>query len=127
MLLLFSWPKYLALRGDIGDCEEVELPESGVVDRARFNGLLGDTRARVMREGGAVLVALADRSESLTPGRRGVCVCAGDNCGALAISDEFTVGGADEGGCGIGRCCSGVVASRRLGDFGELSRELAGP
>lgn len=127
MLLLFSWPKNLALRGDIGDCEEVEFPESGVVDRARFNGLLGEARARVMRDGGAVLVALADRSESLTPGRRGVCVCAGDNCGALVRNDEFTDGGADEGGCNTGRCCSGVVASRRFGDFGELCRELVGP
>lgn len=39
---------------------------------ARLRGLLGDTRARASRDGEAVLTDLADRSESLEPGRRGV-------------------------------------------------------
>ena len=90
---MFSCPTNRALGGDAGECEEVEFPESDVALKARFSGLLGEARVRVMREEGAVLALLADRSESLTPGRRGVC--AGDRCGALARNDEPTAGGAD--------------------------------
>lgn len=111
VVLLFSCPTNRPRGDDVGEREEAEFPESGVVLKARFNGLLGEARALVMREGGAVFTLLADRSESLTPGRRGVC--AGDRCGALARNDEPTAGGADCGGFGSGRCCSGVVAANR--------------
>lgn len=124
LLLLFSCPANLGLGEDGGEREEVEFPESGVALKARFNGLFGDARVRVMREAGAVFVLLADRSESLTPGRRGVC--AGDRCGALARNDEPTAGGADEGGFSTGRCWSGVVTGRRLGDS-EPCRVLLEP
>jgi hypothetical protein len=49
-----------------------ELPLSGAVMRALFNGLFGDTRARVSGLDGDVFAALADRNESLTLGRNGV-------------------------------------------------------
>lgn len=49
-----------------------ELPLSGAVMRALFNGLFGDTRARVSGLDGDVFAALAERNESLTLGRNGV-------------------------------------------------------
>jgi hypothetical protein len=59
LLLLFSCPANLGLGEDGGEREELEFPESGVALKARFNGLLGDARVRVMREGGIVFEPLA--------------------------------------------------------------------
>lgn len=49
-----------------------ELPLSGAVLSALFKGLFGDARARVKGLEGDVFAALADRSDSLTLGRKGV-------------------------------------------------------
>ena len=94
--------------------------------KARFNGLFEDARVRVIREGVVIFELLVEpaRSESLTPGRRGVC--AGDRDGALEETVELTAGGADCGGLSTGRCWSGVVMIRRHGEC-EPCRALSEP
>lgn len=126
-MLLFSWSKNLGPLGEnVGEREELEFPESGVALKARFKGLFEDARVRVMREGvvNFALLAAPDRSESLTPVRRGVC--AGDREGSRERIVELTAGGADCGGLRAERWWSGVVVIRRHGDC-ELCRALSEP
>jgi hypothetical protein len=70
-LLKFSWP----MGGStVRVAEETcaELPESEVTFSARFNGLLGETRARPSGRGDNVLADLVERSDSFELVRRGV-------------------------------------------------------
>lgn len=82
------------MAGGDGEGDVKELPESVVLLKARFTGLLGETRAA--RESGFAEAAFGfpDRSDNLTAERKGVdkfdCECWCDNCGAEAG--------------GIGRC-----------------------
>ena len=71
--VLFSWPGKQAVGGVVESCEA--LPESEVLNRGRFNGLLGEARCRAgCRDGVDVLEDFAERNESLVLGRNGVRV-----------------------------------------------------
>ena len=67
--LLFSWPGRASEAGEGG---VTEFPKSELALKARFNGLLGETR--VVRANGFAVAAfgLAERKESLTPDLKGV-------------------------------------------------------
>jgi len=63
----FSFP---STGSEPDDEDGVEFPESDVMLRARFSGLLGEGRGRIT--GFAAALGRADRSDSLTLERKGV-------------------------------------------------------
>jgi len=112
---VFSCPGE-AVDGGEGEGVYDTLVASGAALKARFRGLLGETRALASgREGEAVFADLAERSDSRTFVRCGVNEdwCEVDACA------EVTAGGAVCGceGARCGRC--GVGPKRRQGDCGE--------
>jgi hypothetical protein len=124
-LLKFSWPiGGSTVRVAEGIC--AELPESEVTFRARFNGLLGETRARPSGRGDNVLADFVERSDSFELVRRGVNTdeyCRIDDDARPDVAGAECVCVEDRFHCDF----CGVERKRRQGDWGEPGCEMSEP